>query len=280
VYKILLTGSSGFIGSNILNSFSEEYKFYIIVRKKIPKKMNIEVINFKSYESLNSKLKKLKIDTIIHCATHYAKDHKFSDIKKFCDSNLLLGNIILENLNFMKVSKFINFSTVWEDGNAKKNNTTNLYAAYKKGFSTILNFYKKRLKKVKFYELMISDTFGKNDYRNKLINTLKSNYKKKKTTNLISKNLYINLLNISDIISAIHLILKKSVIPRIYLLKNKHDTKISDLINIFNKQNKKKLKIKWYSNSLIKNKIYPYDKLKGWKPKNSNIKDIINYIKF
>ena len=242
--------------------------------------MNIEVINFKSYESLNSKLKKLKIDTIIHCATHYAKDHKFSDIKKFCDSNLLLGNIILENLNFMKVSKFINFSTVWEDGNAKKNNTTNLYAAYKKGFSTILNFYKKRLKKVKFYELMISDTFGKNDYRNKLINTLKSNYKKKKTTNLISKNLYINLLNISDIISAIHLILKKSVIPRIYLLKNKHDTKISDLINIFNKQNKKKLKIKWYSNSLIKNKIYPYDKLKGWKPKNSNIKDIINYIKF
>ena len=51
----------------------------------------------------------------------------------------------------MKVSKFINFSTVWEDGNAQKNNTINLYAAYKKSFSVILNFYKKDLKKVKFY---------------------------------------------------------------------------------------------------------------------------------
>ena len=146
MYKILLTGSSGFIGSNILNSFSEKYKFYVIVRKKIPKKKlikkNIKFIYFKTYESLNSKLKKIKVDIVIHCATYYTKTHRFSDIKKFCNSNLLLGNIILENLNSMKVSKFINFSTVWEDGNAQKNNTINLYAAYKKSFSVILNFYR------------------------------------------------------------------------------------------------------------------------------------------
>lgn len=180
----------------------------------------------------------------------------------------------------MKVSKFINFSTVWEDGNAKKNNTINLYAAYKKSFSTILDFYKKNLKKIKFYELMISDTFGKNDYRKKIINTLKLNYQKKKTTKIISKNLYINLLNISDIIGAINLILKRSIIPKKYLLKNTFDTKISDLVMLFNKQNKKQLKVKWNSNSLVKSRIYSYNKLKGWKPNNSNIKDVINYIKF
>ena len=49
---------------------------------------------------------------------------------------------------------------------------------------------------------------------------------------------------------------------------------------LFNKQNKKQLKVKWNSNSLVKSRIYPYDKLKGWKPNNSNIKDVINYIKF
>jgi len=284
VYKILLTGSTGFIGSNILDSFSEEYKFYIVVRKKISKKIsikkNVKVINFKSFETLNSKLKKIKVNTVIHCATHYTKVHEFSDIKKFCNSNLLLGNIILENLITMNVSKFINFSTVWEDNNAKKNNIKNLYAAYKKSFSTVLNFYKKKVKKVKFYELMISDTFGKNDTRAKIINTLKFNYQKKKTTNVVSRNLYVNLLNISDIIDALNLIITRSIIPKKYLLKNKFDTKIFDLVKIFNKQNKKQLKVKWNSNKLVKNKIYPYDKLKDWKPNNSNIKDIINYIKF
>ena len=41
----------------------------------------------------------------------------------------------------MKVKKFINFSTVWEDRNAIANNPENLYAAYKKGFGSILNFF-------------------------------------------------------------------------------------------------------------------------------------------
>ena len=281
--KILLTGSSGFIGSNILNIFSKYYKFYILVRKKPSneylKNKNISVIKFKNYNSLNSKLNKIKVDIVIHCATHYVKDHKFQDIEKLCHSNLMLGNVILENLTKLKASKFINFSTVWEDGNAKKDNVENLYSAYKKSFSTILSFYKKNLKKVNFYELMVFDTFGNNDHRKKIIHTLKINYHKNKSTTIISKNLYMNLLNISDIINAVDLILKKNVVPKKYSITNNFNIKILDLIKIFNKQNQKKLKVKWLSNNLIKYKIYPYDKLNGWKPKNSYIKDIISYIK-
>ena len=41
-----------------------------------------------------------------------------------------------------------------------------------------------------------------------------------------------------------------------------------------------KIKKSHKDNIYIKDKIYPYDKLKGWKPNNSNIRDIINYIKF
>jgi len=76
------------------------------------------------------------------------------------------------------------------------------------------------------------------------------------------------------------LILKRPIIPKKYLLKNTFDTKISDLVMFFNKQHKKQLKVKWNSNSLVKSRIYSYNKLKGWKPNNSNIKDVINYIKF
>ena len=56
---------------------------------------------------------------------------------------------------------------------------------------------------------MLSDTFGKNDLRNKIINTLKKNYSRGKTTKIISRNLYLNLLNVLDVIKAINLILKK-----------------------------------------------------------------------
>lgn len=283
MYKILLTGSSGFIGFNIINSFSEKFQFYIIVRKKPLKKFlkrqNITVIKFSSYKNLDTKLKKLRVDTVIHCATHYVKNHEFSDIKKFCNSNLLFGNIILENLEIMKVKKFINFSTVWEDSNAKKDNIKNLYAAYKKSFGIILSYYQKNLKKVNFYELMVSDTFGNHDNRKKLITTLKKNYFRNKSSIIVSRNLYMNLLNVLDINNAISLIVKKNIAPKKYLLTNNFYIKIFNLVKLLNKQNKKKFKVKWLSSRLIKDKIYPYDKLKGWKPKNSYIRDIINYIK-
>ena len=88
-----------------------------------------------------------------------------------------------------------------------------------------------------------------------------------------------NLLNISDIINAISLILRKNVKPKRYSIINNLNIKIFDLVRIFNKKSQKKLKVKWLSNHLIKYKIYPYDKLNGWKPVNSSVSDIIRYIK-
>ncbi len=281
--NILITGSTGFIGSNILNKFQNRNKIYIILRnnknKKKFKNKNIKIINYKNYDELNKKISKIKAELIIHTATHYTKTHKQKDLKEFSNSNILFGNIILENLKSMKTKKFINFSTVWEDYNGIKDNYFNLYSAYKKAFSKILNFYRNKFQKVKFYELMISDTFGKNDNRLKIINVLRKNYKNNNKTKIISKNLYVNFLNVEDITNAVYLIYKKNIKPAKYLLKNNSDTNIHKMIQIFNKENDRKIKVKWLSNNLIKEKSLPYKKLKSWKPIKSNISDIIKIIK-
>ena len=279
--NILLTGSTGFIGSELLKYLSNYNKVYITVRKKYKINLNNKNINkiyFNSYKNLSYKIKKLKIDTVVHCATHYVKNHNFEDIKKLSESNILFGNIILENLKIMRVKKFVNFSTVWENYDGKKDNCYNLYSAYKAGFGKIISFYKKENKNIKFLNLVISDTFGLRDKRKKLVNLLKTNYKRNLVTKIISKNLYINLLNVKDIINAIKLILKKNYKSDTYILKNKNNFRIYDIIKKIEKYSKKKIKVKWLSNKIIKEKIYKFKTLKGWKPKNSNIKDIIRII--
>lgn len=282
--NILITGSAGFVGSNLLNNLYNSNKIYLILRKRnqvknlIKKYKNVNIIFYNKINELNKKLKNYKIDIVIHCATHYVKKHNYSDIKKLNDSNILLGNILLENLKNMKVKKFINFSTIWEDYNSIKDNNYNLYSAYKKGFGIILNYYKKILSTIKFYNLMISNTFGKSDNRLKITTVLKNNHKKNKLTEIVSKNLIMNLLNVNDISSAITLIIKKNIKPGKYLLKNNKDFKINEIVEEFNKNNVKKLIIKWTSNKIIKEKIYPYNKLKGWKPKQSDILDIVDTI--
>jgi nucleoside-diphosphate-sugar epimerase len=277
--KLLLTGSTGFIGSNILSEISKECKVFITSRKKKnSKNKNITEINFRNYDELNLKLKKIRVDAIIHCATHYVRNHTYADIKKLAESNILFGNVILENIKQMKVKKVINFSTVWENHNGKKDNFLNLYAAYKKSFSILIKYYEKKNPKVNFYNLMISDTFGKLDKRKKIINVIRQNYRDNKITTIISKNLYLNLINIIDIISAIKLILKRKIRSGTYLLKNKNNFHIHDAIRKFNKKLKKKIKIRWLSKKNIRYGIYDFKKLKYWEPKHSNIQNIIEFI--
>ena len=145
--KILLTGSTGFLGSAILNKIHKDNIIYLVSRKKTKKiriKKNTNEIYFKNFKQLNSKLKKIKADTIIHCATHYVKSHGESDISKLSNANIVLGNILLDNIENLSVKNFINFSTVWENYDGKKDNFFNLYSVYKRNFSNLIVYYKKK----------------------------------------------------------------------------------------------------------------------------------------
>ena len=280
--KIILTGSTGFIGSQFLKNLSKNNKVYVTLRKKnkkISKNNNIIKVYFNNFNNLNKRLKKINVDIVIHCATHYVKQHEFSDINKLSESNILFGNIILENLKNMKVKKFINFTTVWENFDGEKNNFFNLYSVYKKNFSNLISFYNKKYNYTKFYNLFISDTFGEADKRRKIINLLRTNFKRNKLTTIVSKNLFLNLLNVEDIIAAANIILKKNIVAGNYTLKNNKTLSISKIISTLNATSERKMRIKWISNKVLKEKIYNHKALKGWRPNNSRISDIVDLIK-
>lgn len=278
--NILLTGSTGFIGSNIINELSKQYKIYCIVRNRNirPKRDNVIDIYFNNYIKLNQKISKINFFAVIHCATHYKKLHSRKDVDKMIDSNIKLGNLILENKKILNCKKFINLTTVWENYNGIKNNPSNLYSAYKLAFSNIIKFYIKELNNLKFYNLYLSETFGVGDKRKKLFNTLKENYKKRKISRLVSKNIEVNLLNVKDITLALKIILVKNIKPGNYSLINNKNFNIYKLITKFNYTYKKKILFKYYSNKIIKEKIFKFKKIPSWRAKNSSLNDVLAYI--
>ena len=89
-----------------------------------------------------------------------------------------------------------------------------------------------------------------------MINILKINYRKNKTTQILSKNLFLNLLNVKDICNAVDLILTKKVVPQTYVLKNNQTLSINKIINSLNLISDKKIKINWLSNKVIKKRKY------------------------
>jgi nucleoside-diphosphate-sugar epimerase len=282
---IIITGSNGFIGSNLVNTLSKTHKLILLVRVKSKSKKTKYIFNknisfkfFKNNTELKNLLKKVKGSWLIHCATHYVKKHQSNDIVKIINSNIELGTILLDNLNVMGTKNFINFSTIWENYNGIKNNPHNLYSASKQAFEKIINYYQINNKKINFYSLVISDTYGANDKRQKLISVIKKNIINKKETKIISKNLHINLLNVNDIVSGVFILLKSKIKPGKYSMINKIPFKAIDLIQQIQKRIKSQVKIKWLSSKKIKEKIYNYKSLPGWKPRNTNIDDLIKFI--
>ena len=107
---------------------------------------------------------------------------------------------------------------------------------------------------------------------------MKSNYKKNLITHIVSKKLYMNLLNVTDIKIAVRLILKKRYKTGTYSLQNKKNFKIEDIIKSINKNSNKKIKVKWLSGKIIKENIYKFKSLNNWNPKNSKIENIVKII--
>ena len=277
--NILITGSSGFIGSNILLNIFNKHNIYITSRSKISIKLKeLKVIHYKNHLDLNKKLKKIKIDIIIHCGTHYVKNHNVSDINKLTLANIEFGVILLENLKSMGVKKFINFSTVWQNYNGKQDIAYNLYSAFKLSYSKILDYYIGKFSFIRFYNLFISDTYGENDNRSKIINLIKQNIRNKKKIRIISKKLSINLLNVKDIVAAVKIIVNKNVKPGKYNVTNNKNIKIYNLVKKIKKVKKIKNLIKFENNSFKNDRIFYYKKLPGWKPRYSSFKDLIRFV--
>ena len=281
--KILITGSNGFVGKNILIELLPKYKIYVTVRKeffrqrkKIDK--NLLFIIFKNHNDLNIKLKKIKVDCVIHCATNYLKVHKSNDIHDLINTNITFGNIILENLNKMNVKKFINFSTVWQDFDGKENLPFNLYSATKSAFENIIRYYEIKLKNISFYNLYIGDTYGYHDNRKKIINVIKTRINSNKLINITSKNLFLNLLNVFDITNAIKILLNKNIKSGNYNLTNKSFIKISKVLDILRKKYNFKISLKYNSNRIIKFKIFKLKRLPYWKPVKSDTTDLIKFL--
>jgi len=261
--KILITGSSGFIGyiflkdalnrkhyvTDILRTKNKKNKKLLKLKKTFPK--SYKSIFFTKKSDIKKKLKNNKFDLMINFATLYKNYHSNSEIPKFIDSNIIFPSIVLDSV-FNKIKKFINFGTMMQHLDGLNHTPKNFYASTKSSFEMILKYYALKDKKLKFYNLKLYESFFENDHRHKLIPTLFKNFKNNKMTTINSKNLELNIIHANDILKGIYTILNRNIKSGTYSLKSQKNIKIKNLIKSINNNSKKKLKVKFLQNTPIK----------------------------
>ena len=282
---LLLTGSTGFVGHKfLLFALAKNFCVIDILRSKNRSNKKIKQLNnlypktyknifFSNNKELSKKLKNINADYFINFATLYSNSHSHTQITDFINSNILFPTIIYDIIN-NKIKKMINFGSMMQHSQSEKLVSKNFYAATKNAFEMICNYYANINNRTKFYNIKFYESVGDNDNRKKLIPTIIQNYKKNTITKIISKQLSLNMIHTDDIINSIMILMNNNIKSGSYCIKNRHNTKISNLIKFLNNNLSRKIKVKYSNKSVISNYHNNLKVLPKWKP----IKNLKNKI--
>lgn len=203
---VLLTGASGYIGYNLTKYLvSKGFNVHLIVRNN----SNIRDLNlFTKFihiyngipETIEMIINTYNLDYVIHLATHSDKSDDSSTLAKLNDVCLNLTNQLFSVIKKQKYQiAFINIGTIWQM-HKKSNNAYSLYKCFQE---ELAKFYSIKYD-IKVLSLLLTDSYGPNDWRPKLLNHLKDAVLNGYEFQISNPNGKINLVFIDDICDAIY----------------------------------------------------------------------------
>ncbi|MFC1566310.1 NAD-dependent epimerase/dehydratase family protein [bacterium] len=205
---ILLTGATGFLGSNLLKRLVAETENYnvIVLKRSFSNTFRINSIidKIKYYDldkltNVDLVFKENKIDTIIHCATIYGR--REIEPLSLIEANLILPLQLLEIGCKNGVKTFINTDTILDK-------RVNLYSLSKSQFRDWLTVYKE---KMVCLDVALEHFYGPMDDKSKfvtfIIESLLENVDKLELTKGEQER---DFIYIDDVVDAFIKILNKS----------------------------------------------------------------------
>jgi CDP-paratose synthetase len=272
--KILVTGANGFIGKNLVRSLLAFHDVRLLVREN----SNVDYVNkshiyrdSKDIKALINYFSEEKFEGIIHLATCFKVQHNSNDLTSMLSSNIELGSRLLEaSINTSK-PWFINIGSTWQNYYDDSYCPVNLYAATKQAFEDIAEYYIDAYD-LKFVTLKISDTYGPNDSRKKILNLLVS-LDENSSINMSPGEQFLNLIYIDDVISAIKLLIKlvkiEELCERDYYIRSNETLRLKDIVIKLEKVIGRRIKILWgpcYRNREVMTPVFSGIPLPGWSP--------------
>lgn len=233
--NIIITGASGFLGSNFLNKIlKNNLNTEIISITNNSLQEDERILNLNISEAQNVIKNNYDKYDVFHFATFYSKNIK--DNNNIYNANIDFGNKLLSALNLDHINRFIYTNTMFVfDSEQDKH----YYTKTKREFSVTLKEYFSNRPNV-YSQIYLDNTFGENDKRNKVVSQIIKAVVKNEINPVQNKDAFINLIYINDIVNCIIEETKSNndIATRI---TSKYDINISSIYDFLIKFSKEKI---------------------------------------
>lgn len=280
--RALVTGGSGYIGSNLVRRLlSEGWDVHLVLRPGSKKKSLtalLDQVTVHEHDGTTEGMVRLveiaQPVTVFHLASLFVAQHRLSDVESLVLGNVLFATQLLEAMATNKVRYLVNTGTSWQHYQNQDYDPVNLYAATKQAFESLLTYYVEAHGLVAT-TLALFDTYGPADPRSRLIALL---WKASATTEPLHMSpgeQLIDLVHIDDVIEAFvtasRLLLERDTGHERYGISSGSPVRLIDLVALFEKATGRKLPIVWGGRPYRPREVMIpwnlYKRLPGWSAK-------------
>lgn len=289
--RILVTGATGFIGTNLIRELRKNNDLFVLGQfKGDPEKLCLPgIVMTDDIHYLADYIRENEIEGVIHLASLYLTTHTPEQIRDLVLSNVYFGTAVLEAASIAGTVKwFLNTGSIWQNYNVKGSayNPVNLYAATKQAFMDMAKYYSDVFG-IRFCTLKLCDTYGPNDTRKKLFQLFKDYSESGEVLKMSPGEQKIDLIYITDIIAGfnrlVELLASDTVLDDEYVLTSGRQIPLKDLARLFSEVSGRQLNIEWGGRPYRDREVmipWKGTPLPGWKAKISVEKGIVYYLEY
>ncbi len=233
----LVTGATGFLGGHLaLRLAADGWRVSALQRAASARSAGadrlraagVEVLSFDSGEEVQRLAREARPDVAFHLATHYLKSHTPEDVPLLMDANIAFGTHLLEGLQGSDTSVVSAMSFFqFREGLPTP---MSLYSATKQAFFDVCNYYRVRAG-LDITQVVLYDTFGPGDTRDKLVPNLLSALAERRPMQLGPSAQPINLLYVDDVVSGLIAAAEQREAPALTLRAPQH-VSVGELVRV------------------------------------------------
>lgn len=278
--RILLTGSTGFIGrrlSSVLVQHGQEV--YAVVRPETDLTRVVPGVEPRLYngcvETLSSILTKIKPDIVVHLAARFQDRHVPGDVERLIKDNIAFGAMLLESMVQAGTFRLVNTSTSWQHYQGRKYSPTCLYAATKQAFEVLLRYYSEA-QGLNVLTLKLFDTYGPQDPRGKLVSQFLRMLRDGSSLDMSPGDQLLDLVHVDDVVSAYMLAMERLMSgvmlgEESYAVSSGRHIQLREFAAMFSGSAGKPLNINWGARPYREREVMtPWstgEMLPGWQPR-------------
>ena len=279
----LITGGTGFVGSNIAHRLIKEgWSVHIITIPHDDFSLVTDIIDAVTIHEHDGTTERMleiiaaaKPTVVFHLASLFLAQHEPKDIQKLIQSNILFGTQLVDAMITHGVYYLVNTGTSWQHYENRAYSPVCLYAATKQAYEVILQFYIET-SSLKIITLKLFDTYGPRDPRPKLFALLRKAAVEGITLAMSPGEQLIDIVYIDDVVDAFLLASQRLQARMVdgheeYAVSSGAPIKLKELVSIYKNIRGNKLNIQWGGRTYRPREVMAtWSKgtvLPGWSPK-------------